>query len=153
VDKRIDVLATAIKAGMRAADLEELELAYAPPYSSAKDPVNVAGYVANNIVKGDMQIVTWREIDNLPEGHVLIDLREQKELDMAGFIKGALHIPLNSLRDRLSELDRDKTYVVYCAVGLRGYIAYRILVQHGYKAKNLSGGYTTYSLARGGPAR
>ena len=149
VDKRIDVLATALRGHMRAGDLEELELAYAPPYSSAKDPVNVAGYVANNILKGDMQIVTWQEIDNLPEDHVLIDLRERRELDMSGFIKGALHIPVNSLRDRLGELDRSKTYVVYCAVGLRGYIAYRILVQHGFKARNLSGGYTTYYLAKG----
>ena len=149
VDKRIDVLATALRGHMRAGDLEELELAYAPPYSSAKDPVNVAGYVANNILKGDMQIVTWQEIDNLPKDHVLIDLRERREMDMSGFIKGALHIPVNSLRDRLGELDRSKTYVVYCAVGLRGYIAYRILVQHGFKARNLSGGYTTYYLAKG----
>jgi len=149
VDKRIDVLATAIKAGMRAADLEELELAYAPPYSSAKDPVNVAGYVANNILKGDMRIVTWREIDSLPADHVLIDLREQIELDVSGILPGALHIPLNSLRDRLAELDRSRTYVVYCAAGLRGYIAYRILVQHGFKALNLSGGFMTYAWATG----
>ncbi|MEN6474126.1 MAG: FAD-dependent oxidoreductase [Syntrophaceae bacterium] len=149
VDKRIDVLATALKAGMRAGDLEELELAYAPPYSSAKDPINVAGYVANNILKGDVEIVTWQEIDNLPADHVLIDLREHEELDMSGFIKGALHIPLNSLRDRLSELDRSKTYVVYCAAGLRGYIAYRVLVQQGFKARNLNGGFMTYAVATG----
>jgi len=149
VDKRIDVLAAALRGHMRAADLEELELAYAPPYSSAKDPVNVAGYVANNILKGDMQIVSWRDIDNLPADHVLIDLRERMELDMSGYIKGALHIPLNSLRDRLSELDRSKTYVVYCAAGLRGYIAYRILAQHGFKARNLSGGFMTYAVATG----
>jgi len=149
VDKRIDVLATAIRGHMRAADLEELELAYAPPYSSAKDPVNVAGYVANNILKGDVQIVTWRDIDSLPADHVLIDLREQIELDMSGSIKGALHIPLNTLRGRLAGLDRTKTYVVYCAAGLRGYIACRILMQHGLKAKNVSGGYMTWQPARG----
>jgi len=152
VDKRIDVLAAALRNGLNVADLEQLELAYAPPYSSAKDPVNVAGYVANNILKGDMEIVTWRDIDNLPADHVLIDLRERFELDEEGYIEGAQHIPLNDLRDRLPGLDRTKTFVVYCAVGLRGYIACRILVQHGFKAKNLSGGYTTYIHARSGQA-
>ncbi len=145
VDKRIDVLATAIRGRLGVADLEELELAYAPPYSSAKDPVNVAGLVAHNILKGDMQIVTWQSVRELPEDHVLIDLREKSEIDETGYINGAVHIPLDDLRDMLPELDRNKTYVVYCAVGLRGYIAYRILVQRGFKAKNLSGGYTTYA--------
>jgi len=144
VDKRIDVLATAMHGDMRVADLEELELAYAPPYSSAKDPVNVAGFVANNILKGDMQVVTWRDLKTLPDDHRLIDLREDTELDAVEPLKGAIHIPLDDLRSRLSELDRMKTYIVYCAIGLRGYIAFRILVQHGFKVRNLSGGLRTY---------
>ncbi|MCE5212770.1 MAG: FAD-dependent oxidoreductase [Deltaproteobacteria bacterium] len=144
VDKRIDVLATALRGALRVADLEELELAYAPPYSSAKDPVNVAGFVANNILKEDMQILNWREIGSLPEDHVLIDLREDGELEALGPLKGAMHIPLGDLRHRLSELDKKKSYVVYCAIGLRGYIALRILVQNGFKVRNLSGGLKTY---------
>lgn len=148
VDKRIDVIAAALRNGLKAADLEKLELAYAPPFSSAKDPVNVAGYVANNILNGDMEIASWREIGDLPKDHILIDLRDSMELDMTGYISGAVHIPLNSLRDHLPGLDKAKTYVVYCAVGLRGYLAHRILVQNGFKAKNLSGGYTMYMWSR-----
>jgi len=145
VDKRIDVLATAIRASMTVFDLEELELAYAPPFSSAKDPVNIAGFVAANIIKGDVENVNWNELADLSgDQFVLVDLREKKELEKAGRVEGALHIPLPKLRKKLPELDKDKTYVLFCAVGLRGYVGYRILVQNGFKAKNLSGGYKTY---------
>jgi NADPH-dependent 2,4-dienoyl-CoA reductase/sulfur reductase-like enzyme/rhodanese-related sulfurtransferase len=143
VDKRVDVIATAIKGRMTVFDLEELELAYAPPYSSAKDPVNIAGFVAANILKGDMEVVYPEDIQNLDsEKETLVDLRTPVELKMFGTIPGSLQIPVDDLRNRLGELDKNKTIIVYCAVGLRGYIAYRILVQNGFKAKNLSGGFT-----------
>jgi NADPH-dependent 2,4-dienoyl-CoA reductase/sulfur reductase-like enzyme/rhodanese-related sulfurtransferase len=145
VDKRIDVLATALHGNMSVFDLEELELAYAPPYSSAKDPVNMAGFVAANMLKRDLMTINWDELARLDrQKNVLIDLRNTEELHESGIIKGALHIPLNDLRDRLDELDKDKTYIPFCAAGLRGYIAHRILVQHGFKSRNLSGGYRTY---------
>ncbi|MFC1840433.1 rhodanese-like domain-containing protein [Thermodesulfobacteriota bacterium] len=147
VDKRIDVIATAIHGSMTVYDLEELELAYAPPYSSAKDPVNIAGFVAANILKGDLEKINWdnlRDID--PEDEILIDLRDKEELDESGYMEGALHIPVNELRGRLNELDRSKSYILYCAIGLRSYLAYRILVQNGFKSRNLSGGYKTYKV-------
>jgi NADPH-dependent 2,4-dienoyl-CoA reductase/sulfur reductase-like enzyme/rhodanese-related sulfurtransferase len=148
VDKRIDVIATAIRGGMTVFDLEELELAYAPPYSSAKDPVNVAGFVASNILKGDVENLHWNEIGGLDRNEdVLIDLRDQEELEADGAIDGALHIPLNDLRGRLQELDRNKRYVPYCAIGLRAYIGHRVLVQNGFDSRNLSGGYATYAGA------
>ncbi len=150
VDKRIDVIATAIMGQMNVHDLEFLELAYAPPFGSAKDAVNIAGYVASNILKRDVESVDWRalHLEKLdPEKSVVIDVREKRELDEFGRIEGALHIPLNSLRDRLPSLDPDKEYIIACAIGLRGYIAYRIMVQNGFKAKKLSGGYTTYKMA------
>jgi len=148
VDKRIDVLATAIKGSMTVFDLEELELAYAPPYSSAKDPVNVAGFVASNLLKGDVRNISWSEIEDLdPEKDVLIDLRDKREINETGNIPGSLHIPVNELRKRLNKLDRDKKYILYCAVGLRGYIGHRIMVQNGFKSRNLSGGYRTYMTA------
>lgn len=151
VDKRIDVLATAIQANMTVFDLEELELAYAPPYSSAKDPINMAGFVAANILRGDVDVVQWMDRDELKaNGHVLIDLRSTKEIEKAGAIPGSLHIPLNKLRDSLDELDAKKDYIAYCAVGMRGYLAYRILSQHGFKSKNLSGGFRTYVGAEEG---
>jgi rhodanese-related sulfurtransferase len=130
-------------------DLEELELAYAPPYSSAKDPINIAGYVAANILKGDVENIHWYELADLdPEKDVLLDLRNQDELDQAGKIEGAVHIPLPFLRTKLSELDRDKRYIPFCAIGLRGYLGYLILRQNGFKSKNLSGGYKTYLGAK-----
>lgn len=149
VDKRIDVLATALHGRMLVSDLEELELAYAPPYSSAKDPINIAGFVAGNILKGDMDTASSCDLPELPEDHILLDLRESEELQASGMIPGAVHISLRELRERIPELDKIKTYVVYCSVGLRGYIAHRILVQHGFKSKNLCGGFRTYSSARG----
>jgi len=149
VDKRIDVLATAIKGSMTVFDLEELELAYAPPYSSAKDPVNIAGFVASNLLKGDVKNINWSDIKDLdPEKDVLIDLRDKRELNDTGIIPGSIHLPLNQLRKRLPELDKDKNYVLYCAIGLRGYIGHRILIQNGFKSRNLSGGYKTFMAAR-----
>ncbi len=148
VDKRIDVLATAIHAGMTVFDLETLELAYAPPYSSAKDPVNVAGFVASNMVKKDVEVIHWHELNALePKENILIDLRTEEELIREGTIDNALHIPVDELRSRLNDLDREKTYILFCAIGLRGYVAYRILNQNGLKAKNLSGGYSLFSYA------
>lgn len=145
VEKRIDVIATAIHAGMSVHDLEKLELSYAPPYSSAKDPVNMAGYVAANIVKGDCRVIHWNEIPKIdPATSVLIDVRTPMEFTL-GFIEGAVNIPLDELRGRIKEIPKDKEVILYCQVGLRGYLAYRILVQNGFQnVKNLSGGYKTY---------
>ena len=145
VDKRIDVIATAMRAGMTVYDLEKLELAYAPPYSSAKDPVNMAGYVASNILKGDSVIIHWHDINKLDrEKTVLIDVRTPEEFSL-GSIEGAKNIPVDELRNRISEIPQDREIIIVCQVGLRGYIACRILKQKGYKkVKNLSGGYKTY---------
>ncbi len=148
-DKRIDVLATAIRAGMTVYDLEELELAYAPPYSSAKDPVNMAGFVASNILRGDVENIHWYEMDSLDmDANVLLDVRDDEELEMNPSIDGSIQIPLNQLRKRLIELDKTKTYIIYCAMGQRGYIAYRMLRQNGFNCKNLSGGYHIYMAPR-----
>jgi NADPH-dependent 2,4-dienoyl-CoA reductase/sulfur reductase-like enzyme/peroxiredoxin family protein/TusA-related sulfurtransferase/rhodanese-related sulfurtransferase len=147
VDKRIDVLATAIKAGMTVYDLERLDLAYAPPYSSAKDPVNMAGYTAANILKGDVQVVHWNEIDALDkEEYSILDVRTPVEYQ-GGYIAGAVNIPVDVLRERLDEVPKDKNIAVYCKIGLRGYIACRILSQNGVKCFNLSGGYDIYKAA------
>ncbi|MEH7883433.1 CoA-disulfide reductase [Bacillus sp. JJ1609] len=144
-DKRIDVLATAIKGGMTIFDLPDLELAYAPPYSSAKDPVNMAGYAAKNIAEGLVETVQWHEInDILAKGGYLIDVREPIEREM-GMIEGSVNIPLGELRERLDEIPRGQDIYVYCQVGLRGYLATRILMQAGFKVRNLDGGYKTYS--------
>ncbi|AHM57834.1 coenzyme A disulfide reductase Cdr (plasmid) [Peptoclostridium acidaminophilum DSM 3953] len=145
VEKRIDVVATAIKGGLTVFDLQELELAYAPPYSSAKDPVNMLGYAASNIVDGSSRSVQWHEIDSLiKDGALLVDVSERHERDM-GIIKGSMGIPLTELRSRLSEIPKDKPVYVLCRVGLRGYLAERILKQNGYDVYNLDGGYRTYS--------
>jgi CoA-disulfide reductase len=144
-DKRIDVIATAIKGGLTIFDLPDLELAYAPPYSSAKDPVNMAGYAATNIAVGLVETVQWHEIDEIVRnGGMLIDVREPIERDM-GYIKGSINIPLGELRDRLNELSKDETIYLTCQVGLRGYLGARILSQNGFKVKNLDGGYKTYA--------
>lgn len=144
-DKRIDVIATAIKGGLTIFDLPDLELAYAPPYSSAKDPVNMAGYAATNIAAGLVETVQWNEINDIIEkGGIVVDVREPIERDM-GFIEGTINIPLGDLRTRHSELPKDQTIYVYCQVGLRGYLATRILAQNGFKVKNLDGGFKTYS--------
>jgi len=148
VEKRIDAIATAIRGGMTVYDLEKLEFSYAPPYSSAKDPVNIAGYVASNILKGDCRIIHWNQLNKLDkEASILIDVRTPLEFE-TGTIEGSLNIPLDSLRDRIEEIPQDKEVILFCQVGLRGYLAYRILTQKGYKKlKNLSGGYKTYSAA------
>jgi Uncharacterized conserved protein len=147
VDKRIDVLSTAIRAGMTVHDLEKLELAYAPPFSSAKDPVNIAGFTAANILKNDCSIFHWYEVDSIDKNTgLLLDVRERAEFQL-GTITGAVNIPLDELRERLSELPKDKTIFVFCQVGLRGYIAARILMQNGLDVRNLSGGYKTYHVA------
>ncbi|MCK5309013.1 MAG: sulfurtransferase TusA family protein, partial [Thermoplasmata archaeon] len=148
-DKRLDVLATAIRAGMTVYDLEELELAYAPPFSSGKDPVNMAGFVASNIMRGDVEMVYWNEVDELlASDAAFIDVRDDEEVEMHSPLEGAIHIPLNQLRKRLSELDKNKEYIVYCAMGLRGYIAYRMMHLNGFKVKNLSGGCTIYNAPK-----
>ncbi len=145
VDKRIDVMATALYAGLTVFDLEKLELAYAPPYSSAKDPVNVAGYVAANILKGDLKTVNWDELPDFDqEKTVLLDVRTGPEIKLNGSIPRAVNIPIDDLRAKADKLDKEKTYVVFCAIGLRGYIGYRILSQLGFNALSFSGGYELY---------
>ncbi|HEX2927790.1 MAG TPA: CoA-disulfide reductase [Ruminiclostridium sp.] len=147
VDKRIDVLSTAQRAGMTVFDLEKLELAYAPPFSSAKDPVNIAGFTASNILKDDCRIFHWNEVDSIDtDKGLLLDVREPEEFQL-GTIKGSVNIPLDGLRARLSELPKQKTIFVFCQVGLRGYLAARILMQNGFDVRNLSGGYKTYRIA------
>jgi NADPH-dependent 2,4-dienoyl-CoA reductase/sulfur reductase-like enzyme/rhodanese-related sulfurtransferase len=149
VDKRIDVLSAAIRGSMTVFDLEELELAYAPPFSSAKDPVNVAGFVASNILKGDHDVIHSRDLTDLnPTETVIIDVRDAEDVIAGGMIEGASHIPLNRLRRKISKLDREKNYVLYCDVGIRSYIGHRILLQNGLKSRNLSGGYKTYLSTR-----
>lgn len=142
-DKRSDVLATAIRANMTAADLTELDLAYAPPYSSAKDPVNMAGFVIENILAGRVEQMDWAEALKPAEGEVLLDTRTEGEVSR-GAIAGALHIPVDELRARLGELPRDKRLRVFCASGLRSYVACRILMQHGFACANIAGGYSFY---------
>lgn len=148
VDKRIDLLAQVIKQGGTIYDLQEIEHAYAPPYSSAKDPVNMAGFVAENILRKKVNIIQWSEVDNSDLSNtVIIDVRTKSEHEF-GSIKNAVNIPVDEIRNRLSEIPKDKKLIVYCAVGLRGYLASRILLQSGYeKVYNLSGGYKTYSVA------
>lgn len=148
VDKRIDLLAQVIKQGGTIYDLQEIEHAYAPPYSSAKDPVNMAGFVAENILRKKVNIIQWSEVDNSDlSDTVIIDVRTKSEHEF-GSIKNAVNIPVDEIRNRLSEIPKDKKLIVYCAVGLRGYLASRILLQSGYeKVYNLSGGYKTYSVA------
>jgi rhodanese-related sulfurtransferase len=148
VDKRIDVLATAMRGGLTVYDLEDAELCYAPPYGSAKDPVNMAGFVASNVLRGDVALWEPEELETLAPGQVLLDVRNLQEFG-AGTIPGARLTPVDELRDRLDELDKDKEYLVFCQVGLRGYIASRILGQLGYKVRNLSGGYKRYRMWKG----
>lgn len=146
VDKRVDVIATSIRFGGTIYDLKELELAYAPPYSSAKDPVNMAGFVAENILTDVAKSVAWDELETLDKKNtIILDVREEIEREL-GLIDGSVNIPLDQLRSRLGELDKNKKIVVYCAIGLRGYLGVRILKQNGFKnVWNLSGGYATYS--------
>lgn len=148
VDKRIDEIAMLIKRGGTVRDLVRTEQAYAPPFSSAKDPVAIAGYVACNTLDGVMPVVTWRELAAADRAEVcLVDVRTPEEYSL-GTIDGAVNIPLDDLRRRLGEIDRESDVIVFCAVGLRGYLAQRILLGRGYRrVRNLAGGYKTYSLA------
>jgi CoA-disulfide reductase len=146
VDKRIDVIAATMRLGGTVSDLTELELSYAPPFSSAKDPVNMAGFVAENVITGKMDVITPEEILNYSKDNaILLDVRTEIEFNN-GHIEGALNIPVDNLRERLNELDKDKEIIEYCQVGLRGYVAARILSEHGYKVKNVTGGYKSASI-------
>ena len=145
VDKRMDVIASAIRFGAKVTDLAELELCYAPPYSSAKDPVNMAGFVAENIISGKVKQFFWHDVENLPrDGSVtLLDVRTSTER-ARGHIDGFMHIPLDSLRERINELPKDKPVYVHCHSGLRSYIACRILAGNGFDCYNLAGGWRLY---------
>ncbi|MBY5010083.1 FAD-dependent oxidoreductase [Streptococcus suis] len=147
IDKRIDVLATAIKAGLTIFDLPELELTYAPPFGSAKDPVNMIGYAAMNIAEGISQNIQWHQLEEeLAAGKILLDVRNPAELQNGQFMD-FLHIPLDQLRDRIDELDPAKEYIVSCHSGLRSYIAERLLKEMGFTVKNLDGAYSLYKMA------
>ncbi len=150
VDKRIDVFATALYAGMTIDDLAELELAYAPPFGSAKDPVNLAGMAAQNLLTGLVRVAQWYDVPKLLEAGVgvVVDVREPAERD-GGIIPGSLSIPLGELRSRMTELPKDREILVHSASGQRSYNACRILVQHGYKCWNLTGSYKTWKAAQG----
>lgn len=153
VDKRIDVLAAVIRLGGTIYDMTELELAYAPPYSSAKDPVNMAGFIAQNILEGRMDAVNTDALDHIdPDKQILLDVRTDEEFKN-GHINGAVNIPVDSLRERLKELDKSKEIIEYCQVGLRGYIASRILSENGFKVKNVTGGYKSYTLEKFSPQK
>ena len=147
VDKRIDIIAVAQRAGMTVEQLQHLELTYAPPYGSAKDVINQAAFVATNLMKGDAKAIHFDEIDQLSDDQVLLDVRNPGELKN-GYIEGAINIPVDQLRQRINELPKEKEIVIYCQVGLRGNVAYRQLVNHGYRARNLLGGYRTYAFAK-----
>ena len=147
VDKRIDVLATALRAGLTVYDLEELELGYAPPYGSTRDPVNIIGFVAANILRGDLAVTTWDQIAELDRDQTFVlDVRNPEELTI-GALDRAVNIPLGQLRSRLNEIPKDRHIVVYCQAGQRAYFACRMLNQHGFETVNLSGGFKTYSHA------
>lgn len=148
VDKRIDVIAVAMRAGLTVQDLQHLELCYAPPYGSAKDPVNYAGFVATGVMNGDMPICHAAEAVKPEANQLLLDTRTAAEVQN-GTIPGAVAIPLDELRGRLNELPKDKEILAFCQVGLRGYLACRILMQHGFTCRNLSGGYKTYCAVTG----
>lgn len=146
VDKRIDVIATAIKGNLTVYDLPEIEITYAPPFNSAKDPVNIAGYAAENILKGDLEMVNYDEFwDFVKENDaVILDVRTSKEFS-GGAIEGAININVDDLRANLEKFDKNKMYAIYCQVGLRGYLANRIMKNNGFRAVNLNGGYNLWS--------
>jgi peroxiredoxin family protein/TusA-related sulfurtransferase/rhodanese-related sulfurtransferase len=153
VDKRIDVIATVIRLNGTVQDLTELELAYAPPFSSAKDPVNMAGFVAQNVLEGRSHVAAWSDVEQMnPEEYILLDVRTEEEYKN-GHMEGAINVPLDSLRERLGELDPNKTIVEYCQVGLRGYVADRILSQSGYEVMNVTGGYKTIASLNYNPGK
>jgi rhodanese-related sulfurtransferase len=154
VDKRIDVLAVAIQAGLTVFDLEEVELAYSPQYGSAKDPVNMAAFVAAGLLRGDHPQIDAESVLDTTEGRrpYLLDVRTREEY-AESHIPGAVNIPLDELRPRLGELPRDREIATYCQVGQRGYLATRTLLQVGLPAANIGGGYTTYRLYHPEPFR
>ena len=144
VDKRLDVLSSYIKQKGTIYDLIEFEHGYAPPYSSAKDPVNIAGFVAENILLNRLKVFYWNELENLGTADILLDVRRIDEFD-AGKIHGAINIPLDEIRSRLGEIPKEKNIYIYCEAGLRGYLVQRILKQNGYRyVSNLSGGYNLW---------
>ena len=147
-EKRIDVISTVIKFEGTVFDLEELELTYAPPYSSAKDPVNMAGFVASNYLRGDISLKHWHEIEESKKnGAIILDVRTSREYE-ARKIEGSVNIPIHELRDRLSEIPKEKPVIVYCEVGYRSYISTRILMQHGFnEVYELTGGFKLYEAA------
>ena len=146
VDKRIDVIAVAIRAGLTVEDLSEMELSYAPPFGSAKDVINYAGFVASDVLSGDTKIYHAEEALNPQDHQKLIDVRNEEEVAL-GTIRGAKNIPLHTIRENLDKFSPEKEYLVFCQVGLRGYLACRILEQNGIKCRNLSGGYKSFMLA------
>ncbi len=146
VDKRIDIIAAAIKGKMTVTELQEIEVTYAPPYNSAKDPVNIAGYAAENILNGDLSVISYSDLRDYEKEHnaIILDVRSAKEFER-GFIEGAVNINVDHLREQLPQLDRNRTYIIYCQVGLRGYLAYRILRNNGFgHVVNLNGGYNLW---------
>ncbi len=145
VEKRIDAIAMAIQRGSTVFDLEEAELCYAPQFGTAKDPVNVAGMIAANVMRGDAPVAHWK--DAFESKALILDVREPGEFKM-GHVEGAINIPLNSLRVRMNELPRDREILVYCAVGQRSYYASRALRLHGFNARNISGGMRSYHAER-----
>jgi rhodanese-related sulfurtransferase len=151
VEKRIDVIAMAIQKKATVFDLEEAELCYAPQFGSAKDPVNIAGMIAANVVRGDVRIVHWEALEDAPGdapekgAAYLLDVRNPSEYRL-DHIEGAVNIPLDELRDRMGEVPRDQEVWAYCAVGQRSYYAARALSQYGYDIKTLSGGFITFAL-------
>ncbi len=145
VDKRIDIISTAIKAKMKVTDLQELELTYAPPFSSAKDIVNLAGYVAQNVILGLSKTYQWYDIENLKkEGVLFLDVRSELERLSHGYIEGSIHIDISELYQRYHEIPKDRKIVAYCESGTRSYNAERILRAHGYDVYNLDGSYGIY---------
>jgi NADPH-dependent 2,4-dienoyl-CoA reductase/sulfur reductase-like enzyme/rhodanese-related sulfurtransferase len=143
VDKRLDVIATAIQLGGTVFDLEEAELCYAPQFGAAKDPVNYAGMIAANHLRGDLPLADWRQLK--PDSVSLVDVRDPEEFE-AGHVPGAINLPLNQIRHRLDELPRDREVWLYCGVGQRAYYATRALMQNGFRVRNLPGGFRTYKL-------
>nr|WP_320132719.1 FAD-dependent oxidoreductase [uncultured Holophaga sp.] len=148
IDKRLDVLAVAQRAGLSVYDLEDMELTYAPPFGSAKDAINMAGFVASNVLRGDVELWELEDLDQVHAGQMLLDVRSLPE-NANGTIPGSICVPVDALRSRLDELPRDKELLVFCQVGLRGYVASRILSQHGFKVRNLAGGYRRYAIWKG----
>ena len=147
VDKICDILAVAVKMKMTAYDLEKLELCYAPPYSSAKSPVNILGNSIVNNIERLVRTVTWQEVEDLKkrEKYLILDVRTDEEYER-GSVENAIHIPLDDLRKRLNELDKTKKYLIYCRTGLRSYLACRILMQNGFDVYNITGGYSFYKV-------